>query len=124
VPTGAAALSERIQLEEGVSRLAAGAFSTGLVPGAVSSFDPILLPLEGQREPPPCEDFVFAFAWQVREATPAEGLVWRINEDGTAREIGTGASGTANAGCGIVESVNNGSEMVTLDVHYVIGQRE
>ena len=121
--TVAVLLSQRVQLEEGASRLAEGAFSTALVPTAVSGFDPASLPLEGQREPPPCADFIFTFAWQVREATPAEGLVWRINEDGVVREIATGASGDATVGCGFIEAVNTGSERVTLDVHYLIGQR-
>jgi hypothetical protein len=112
---------EAVELEEGVARLSEGTFNTILAPGAVSGFEPIALPLEFQATPPPCEVFVFTFAWLVRENNPAEGLVWRVNESGQFTEVGTGASGEATVSCGRLEVVNNGSEPFTVDVYYLIG---
>ena len=113
------------QLEEGVSRIAEGAFSTALVPRAVSGFDPIDLPLEGGTETPPCAAFVFTFAWQVGEADSGAGtgLVWRLTEMGAPREIGSGPAGSATVGCGFIEAINNGGERVSINVHYLIGRR-
>ena len=113
------------ELEEGVSRIAEGAFSTALVPSGVSGFDPIDLPLEGEAETPPCAEFVFTFVWQVSEtdAEAGTGLVWRLTEMGAPREIGSGPSGSATVGCGFIEAINNGGERASIDVRYLIGRR-
>jgi hypothetical protein len=111
------------ELPEGVSRLAEGASSTALLPSAVTGFDPIDFPLEEGAEPPPCVAFVFAFTWQVAEPDAGSGLIWRLTETGAPREIGSGPSGSATVGCGLIEAVNDGSERISLNVRYLIGRR-
>jgi len=113
------------QLEEGVSRIAEGTFSTVLLPSAVSGFDPIDLPLGGDIEPPPCAAFVFTFSWQVSEAEAGagSGLIWRLTELGAPREIGSGPAGSATVGCGFIEAINNGGERASISVHYLVGRR-
>ena len=120
---GNSAAAAEPELPEGVSRLAEGASSTALLPGAVTGFDPIDFPLEEGAEPPPCSAFVFTFTWQVAESDAGSGLVWRLTETGAARDIGAGPSGSATVGCGLIEAVNNGGQRISLDVHYLIGRR-
>jgi hypothetical protein len=121
--TGGTSAAAEPQLPEGVSRLAEGASSTALLPGAVTGFDPIDFPLEEGAEPPPCSAFVFTFTWQVAESGAGSALVWRLTDTGAAREIGAGPSGSATVGCGLIEAVNNGGERISLSVRYLIGRR-
>jgi hypothetical protein len=111
------------QLDSVVQKLGEGALDITIGPGESYGFDPLSLPVDSGKQPPPCAAFVFAFTWQVTDPYPAESMDvrWRLNRMGGTVEIAHGPSGEQTVGCGLVEAVNSGDASVSLSVRYLIG---
>ncbi len=110
------------ELGEDQTKLAEGTLVSTLLASGVASYDPTVFPLDGGATPPPCAGFVYLFNWQVTEPYPADSvaLVWRTTRMDSTQEVGRGASGSATAGCGILEAKNDGGDRITVAVHYII----
>lgn len=107
-------------IQPGQRKIGEGSFTTAILPGATAGFDPLKLPLDTGVELPPCTAFGFDFGWQVKDPYPPAdvNLVWRSS----SMEVGSGASGTASVGCGLLEAINKSAFKITLDAHYIIAE--
>jgi hypothetical protein len=80
----------------------------------------------GEGELPQCDRLVFAFGWLVTdplEPAPDFGIAWTYTSvDGVAQEVGRGASGTAEVGCGLLTVENETASDVVVTAEYVVGQ--
>lgn len=111
------------ELDEAAAPLGEGTVTAPVYPGLTYSIDPLGLPVLAGIHLPPCEQFVFAFGWQVTVPYPADGVdvYFQIQREAGPVRIAEGPSGTVQTGCDTVEIVNAGQGFISIDLHYVIG---
>jgi hypothetical protein len=98
-------------------------FSIGA--GISYPFDPYAFALDAGEERPPCESFVFAFAWSVvvPESPPPDiALSWQTSASGAPEEVARGAGGSADVGCGTLTAVNETDSDVAVLVDWLVGE--
>jgi hypothetical protein len=110
------------RLAEHLRSVGAGGFTETVAAGAAYSFDPLSLPVDPGEEMPPCASFGLIFTWQVVDPYPPDGveLEWHLWRQAGPVLVGSGAGGDAVVGCGRLDMVNQGDELVTVDVRYAI----
>lgn len=123
-PTSAAPTPGAPPLPAGVTQITEGTMNFVVISGGQFSFDGQGLVQPG-TQPPPCETFVFAFAWQITDPFPPgdNSVTWRVTQQGATNDIASGADGSATTGCGLITAVNTGLDQVTVNVRYILGQR-
>jgi hypothetical protein len=124
-PTATSVRDLAPQLGPGVRKIGGNRLSFSVGDGIDYAFDPYGFELAAGEERPPCEQFVFAFSWQVvvPQEPPADiGFVWRSGESGATSELGRGASGSGITGCGVLTAVNEAGRDVAVVVDYQIGR--
>lgn len=111
------------ELDEAAQQLGEGSLSAPIYPGMSYPIDPLGLALEVGIHQPPCEQFVFAFGWQVTDPYPPEGVdvYFQIQRERGPVRIAEGPAGSAQTGCEIVEIVNAAQGFISIDLHYIIG---
>lgn len=110
-------------IDEAATLLGEGSISAVVQAAIPYPFRPTDLPLEGENTLPDCEQFVFAFGWQVTLPNPPDGVdvIFQLPRESGAVQIADGIAGTAQTGCDTIEIVNRGQESIIVDVHYKIG---
>lgn len=111
------------EMDEAATLLAEGTMSLVVQPGLPHPIVPTDLPLEGENTLPDCEQFVFAFAWQVTLPYPPDGvaIAFQLPRDSGPVQISESPVGTSQTGCDTIEIVNSGQQSIVVDIHYKIG---
>jgi len=112
------------ELGEGIKEIGGKRITLAPSPGLLVTLTPYELELAAGEERPPCDRFVFAFGWQVIHpaSPPADfNLEWTFEGADGPQEIGLGARGTANVGCGVIEILNDTGGDISVEIHYLVG---
>lgn len=111
------------QLDEQLTEVARGDLGEVEIPvGGVYYIDPATLAAQA-GDVPSCDNFQFAFAWQVADPYPpdAASLEWELQRDGGNVTLSRDPAGEQSVGCDSLQAANQGDAPITLSIKYAIG---